>query len=66
MKNNTMRNKPKLDNWVTAYRTSTGIYDFVFHLGYQGIIVPKMIRRLFVKTELHRAWLSGYTGIGFK
>lgn len=47
-----------------AYSTSTGPKDFVFHIGYQGIELPKWLRCLVAKSEYHRAWFSGYYGGG--
>ncbi len=31
-------------------------------LGYQGRVLPRMLRRLFVRSDLHRAWLCGFHG----
>ena len=31
--------------------------------GYSGIMVPRMLRRVLAKSELHRAWLSGHLGV---
>jgi hypothetical protein len=31
--------------------------------GYKGVLYPRWVRRLMARTELHRAWLSGYMGI---
>lgn len=47
-----------------AFSTSKGVTEFAFHLGYQQFCLPKMLRRLLVKTRLHRAWHSGYYGGG--
>jgi len=47
---------------ATAWRTSSNTPNLFFHFGYQGITLPRLIRRLIVKSQCHRAWLSGYTG----
>lgn len=31
-------------------------------LGYERRILPRWIRKLFARSELHKAWLSGYHG----
>lgn len=49
---------------VTAWKTSSGFLDFVFHVGYQGFEFPRSIRRLFAKSAIHRSWFSGFTGLG--
>lgn len=49
---------------VTACKTSSGFLDFAFHVGYQGFVFPRSIRRLFAKSAIHRAWFSGFTGLG--
>ncbi|UZE97248.1 hypothetical protein [Alkalimarinus alittae] len=43
---------------------SENLYDFFFHLGYQSLLIPRVVRKLIAKNNLHRAWLSGYTGAG--
>lgn len=50
-------------HFMMAKRTACSVPDFFFHLGYQQFTLPRMVRRLFARTELHRAWLSGYTGL---
>jgi len=47
-----------------AFSTSTTFVDFVFHLGYQQIMFPTWLRKLFAKSILHKAWLSGFYGGG--
>ncbi len=36
--------------------------DLAFHLGYQGIELPKTLRRYNARNEFHLAWLSGFYG----
>lgn len=38
--------------------------EFMFHLGYQGFVPPRILRKLFARSSWHRAWQSGYTGAG--
>lgn len=47
-----------------AWKTASGFHDFFFHLGYQQLILPRWFRKLVTRSELHKAWLSGYTGAG--
>jgi hypothetical protein len=47
-----------------AANTSRSFFEFIFMLGYQQREFPRWFRRLVGRTELHRAWLSGYTGAG--
>jgi len=35
----------------------------IYMYGYKGHSIPRIIRRLFAKSEFHRSWLSGYKGI---
>lgn len=44
------------------YRSSAS--EFLFHLGYQGFAFPRWIRKVMAKSEYHKAWLSGFTGLG--
>jgi hypothetical protein len=48
----------------TAYATSSGLLDLFFHIGYQGILLPVFFRKIFAKTSIHKAWLSGFYGGG--
>ena len=48
----------------TAFSTCSGFMDFMFHIGYQGFLLPIWFRKLFAKTEIHRSWLSGFYGGG--
>ena len=56
--------KPKHNRFLMAYNTSSGFYDLVFHLGYQGCVMPRVARKVLAKPRLHRAWFSGFTGLG--
>ena len=47
-----------------AISTCNGPTDFVFHLGYQGMEIPRPLRRLLAKSSFHQAWLSGFYGGG--
>ena len=47
-----------------ALRIASNFPDLFFHMGYQGIKIPRWTRRIFVKSEYHRAWHSGYYGGG--
>ena len=47
-----------------AFSTCSGFMDFIFHIGYQGFLLPVWFRKFFAKTDMHRAWLSGYYGGG--
>ena len=31
--------------------------------GYKGVLYPRWTRKLFAKTEMHRAWINGHIGI---
>lgn len=35
----------------------------LYLLGYEGRLAPRAIRRLLARTQMHRAWLSGYMGV---
>jgi hypothetical protein len=49
----------------TAFATSGfSVLPFCFHLGYQGVVLPPWLRRIIARSELHEAWLSGFTGAG--
>lgn len=54
----------KFSKLKVAYSTCTGLMDFVFHIGYQGFLLPVWFRKLFAKTAIHKAWLSGFYGGG--
>jgi hypothetical protein len=58
------RVKDLIQRVKTAFSTCSGFLDFIFHIGYQGFLLPAWFRKLFAKTEIHRAWLSGYYGGG--
>jgi hypothetical protein len=47
----------------TAWQTAANFKDFVFHLGYQGFEPPRCLRKIFARTELHRTWFGGFTGL---
>jgi hypothetical protein len=47
-----------------AYSTSTGFMGFIFHTGYQGLLMPVWFRKLFARTAIHKTWLSGFYGGG--
>jgi hypothetical protein len=47
-----------------ALQHTRSVGEFVFHLGYQQFYPPRFLRRMFARSTLHRAWLSGYTGAG--
>ena len=53
----------RFDHIKLAIRTAVSVPDFFFHLGYQQIVIPRVVRRLIARTELHRAWLSGFYGL---
>lgn len=64
MKTKNQTHKPNYNRLLVAYKTSGGFYDFVFHLGYQQFVFPRWFRKLVARSELHRAWFSGFTGLG--
>jgi len=47
-----------------AFPFRSSVYEFMFHLGYQGLEFPRWIRKLLAKTKIHKAWFSGFTGLG--
>lgn len=54
----------KLSKLKMAFSTCTGGMGFLFHFGYQGLQLPVWFRRVFAKTAMHKAWLSGFYGGG--
>jgi len=64
MKIKNIDRKKKYDRLLVALNTSNDPYSFIFHLGYQGFLLPRCLRRMIAKTRAHRAWLSGFTGLG--
>lgn len=34
-----------------------------YFAGYSGLLLPRALRRLLARTEMHRAWLAGDMGI---
>jgi hypothetical protein len=38
------------------------VIDFYLR-GYSGYVYPRILRRVFAKTRIHRAWLSGKLGV---
>jgi hypothetical protein len=38
------------------------VYQNFYLLGYRRWEMPRWVRRVITKTELHRAWLSGFHG----
>lgn len=64
MKTTSNAYKPNYNRLLIALNTSSGFYDFVFHLGYQQFVVPRWLRKFLAKTKLHRSWFSGFTGLG--
>ena len=45
---------------LTDYRP---IAHRVYMQGYYGYVYPRLVRRLFAGTVLHRAWLAGHMGV---
>lgn len=45
-----------------SLKMSRSIPEFFFFVGYDQIVPPRIFRKIFARTECHRAWLSGYTG----
>lgn len=56
------------NTFFSAFKNALPFHEtfekFVFHLGYQGWQVPRLVRKIFARSGLHRAWLSGFTGLG--
>lgn len=38
-------------------------HQFVYLSGYSGLVLPKSVRRIIGKSELHRAWVLGSKGL---
>ena len=51
---------------VALIQDSRSIGEFAFFLGYNHFRLPKWFRRLVARSEIHRAWLGGYTGTSVK
>jgi len=51
---------PRLEKILTAYNTANGFYEFIWHIGYQHIELPRTLRRALAGTDFHRAWIGGY------
>lgn len=64
MKIKNIDRKNKYNRLLVALNTCNNPYSFIFHLGYQGFLLPRLLRRMIAKTRAHRAWLSGFTGLG--
>lgn len=65
MKRNRSMRRTSLTHAIRqALQHRSSIDEFTFHMGYQGVYFPRLIRRVFARTKLHRSWLSGYTGLG--
>jgi len=47
-----------------ALQHRSSLLEFIFHLGYQGFVPPRLVRKAIARTTWHRAWQSGYTGAG--
>jgi len=47
-----------------AFRCARSVPDVCFHLGYQGIRLPRTLRKRLAGSPLHRAWHHGYYGAG--
>ena len=47
-----------------AVHMASDANDFIFFLGYQGVLIPRSIRRMFAKSNIHKAWLAGFYGGG--
>ena len=56
--------RPHFNRLLMAFKRCSGINDLAFHLGYQQILIPRPVRKVLAKTNLHRSWLSGFTGLG--
>lgn len=41
---------------------SNAVLHRIYLYGYQRGYLPRWMRRIIARTELHRAWLSGYHG----
>lgn len=49
---------------LQASKHSSSTNELVFHLGYQGWVAPRAVRKAIARSSIHRAWLSGFTGLG--
>lgn len=38
------------------------LYHWIYLAGYDGWIVPRLLRRVTARSECHRAWLLGHLG----
>jgi hypothetical protein len=45
---------------------SRSVGEFSFYLGYNRFSYPRWFRKLVARSELHRAWLGGFTGTSVK
>ena len=41
----------------------TPLYHRIYLAGYSGWVMPRRLRKLIARSELHRAWLAGFLGI---
>ncbi|UZX45482.1 hypothetical protein A6U84_25775 (plasmid) [Agrobacterium sp. 13-2099-1-2] len=42
--------------------TNYNIYLRVYLIGYDGKVMPRLLRKLLGRSEIHNAWLLGYMG----
>lgn len=52
------------DAFVSTKGFRSSMSEFIFHMGYQGWEPSRFLRKLFSRSKLHCAWLSGFTGLG--
>jgi hypothetical protein len=38
------------------------IYQRIYLAGYGGFALPRLLRRILAKTQIHRAWFLGFNG----
>lgn len=44
-------------------RVAGRIEHWAYMQGYRGKVPPRVVRKLFAKSTLHRAWLAGHMGV---
>jgi len=38
------------------------VYLCAYFVGYRQVMIPRILRKIFARSELHRAWLLGFNG----
>ena len=56
--------RPFFQAFSAASKHSSSLHELIFHLGYQGWMPPRSFRKVIARSSFHRAWLSGFTGLG--